>query len=368
MPAGLPACLLRSLQGVLVAAFLSFTTPAQAFKIVEPKPDSTLKSGDTVQAIVDLGRDAGIVAVRYFWYADQAETLVEQDESKPTGAQEKIAADRYWQKDSAVGGDIVAVPFLISTAQNEPAFGGPLRVPKDAIGKMRLLAIGEISRGRLGTRSVFDEVEVLVEPEAGLQAVEFETEKPLRLGRTGQLATYGQPDTMGKVFQLPVVGTFTDGVTRPLTSPSAGTTYRSSNEKVIRVHQDHGLLQIVGNGETRLTVTNRGKSADLEVIVDVGEEPNLGPIADAGESQTVTTGRKVKLSGLKSLDPEGETLFYQWAQIRGAKVPLLDLNMPEASFLAPNVSEKRLFRFKLRVTDKKGADSLPDYVDVWVEP
>jgi len=104
------------------------------------------------------------------------------------------------------------------------------------------------------------------------------------------------------------------------------------------------------------------------VTVEVGQEPNQPPIADAGPNRTVKAGTKVKLSGLKSRDPEGEALFYQWSQIRGSKIALLDLNMPEASFLAPQVSEKRLYRFKLRVTDKKGADSLPAYVDVYVEP
>ena len=79
-------------------------------------------------------------------------------------------------------------------------------------------------------------------------------------------------------------------------------------------------------------------------------------------------GAKVELSGLKGKDPEGEALYYTWSQVRGSKVSLLDLNMAEASFLAPQVSEKRLYRFKLRVTDKKGADSPPSYVDVIVEP
>jgi len=34
----------------------------------------------------------------------------------------------------------------------------------------------------------------------------------------------------------------------------------------------------------------------------------------------------------------------------------------------PTLSEKRTYRFKLRVTDKKGADSMPAFVDVTVEP
>ena len=53
---------------------------------------------------------------------------------------------------------------------------------------------------------------------------------------------------------------------------------------------------------------------------------------------------------------------------RGSKISLLDANGSETSFLAPAVSEPRIYRFKLRVTDKKGADSLPAFVDVTVEP
>ena len=129
-----------------------------------------------------------------------------------------------------------------------------------------------------------------------------------------------------------------------------------------------GMLQIVGNGKAMLTVTNRGKQASLDVDVNVNDEPNEAPIADAGPNRTVKAGTKVKLSGLKSRDAEGEALYYTWSQVRGSKVPLLDVNGSEASFQAPTVSEKRTYRFKLRVTDKKGADSVPAYVDIVVEP
>jgi hypothetical protein len=240
-------------------------------------------------------------------------------------------------------------------------------VPKEGIGPMRLLAVAEISRGRLGTRSVFDEVVVHVAPKAALTAIDFETEKPLQLGRTGQSSAFGHVDSLGKIFELPVVGDFADGVTRRISTPETGTSYASSNPKIIKVLSG-GLLQIVGNGKTVLTVANHGTQAQLDVDVNVNEEPNEPPIADAGANKTVKAGSKVKLSGLKSRDPEGEALYYSWSQIRGSKVSLLDANNAEASFLAPHVSEPRNYRFKLRVTDKKGADSLPVFVNVMVEP
>jgi PKD domain len=339
----------------LLATFLTFalissllTEQAFAFTITTPAAGSTLTAGSTVVARVDLGKDTGIVKVRYYWYGEQDEVLVEQD-------------------DSTAIGSIVAPVAMVGSAEQEPAFGGPLKVPQDAIGPVRLLAVAEISRGRLGTRAVFDEVIVKVEPSAALTTIDFETDKPLQLGRAGQSSAFGHVDSMGKIFELPVVADFADGVTRRISGPTSGTSYISSNDKAIKVVKD-GLLQIVGNGKVTITVTNRGKQASLDMDVNVNDEPNEPPVADAGMSKAVKAGTRVKLSGLKSRDREGEALYYSWSQVRGSKISLLDANNSEASFLAPALSEPRTYRFKLRVTDKKGADSLPAFVDVIVEP
>ena len=335
----------------LCAVALCLALPAQqalAFKILEPADGATLTSGATVTARVDLGKDSNIAQVRYYWYGEQDDRLVEQEDNTATGS-------------------IVAPVALIGLSHHNPAFGGPLLVPKDSIGPMRLLAVAEISRGRLGARSTFDEIIVQVEPGAALTTIRFETDKPLQLGRAGQSSAYGHVDSLGKIFELPVVGDFADGQTRRISAPSTGTSYASSNDKVIKVLKG-GLLQIMGNGKMTLTVANRGKQAQLEVEVNVNDEPNEPPVADAGANMTVKAGSKVKLSGLKSRDAEGEALYYSWSQIRGSKIALLDVDNAEASFLAPTLSEKRTYRFKLRVTDKKGADSVPAFVDVTVEP
>ena len=332
----------------VVLLAVAYSAPALAFKILNPTDGQTVPAGETIPVAIDAGRDTGLVQVRYYWYGEQADTLVEQADTNSTGS-------------------IVATASMVSTAASEPPYGGRLLVPQDGIGPMRLLAIGEISRGRLGGRSVFDELIVQIEPNASLVSIEFETDKPLRLGRSGQSSDYGHVDSLGKIFDLPVVGIFSDGVVRSIRSPTTGTSYRSSNEQVIKIHP-HGLLQIVGNGRATIDVTNRGKHADLDIIVEVNDEPNQPPIADAGSNRTVKAGTRIELNGLKSLDPEGEALFYAWSQVRGSKIPLLDPNMPKASFTAPAVSEKRLYRFKLRVSDRKGAESLPAFVDVIVEP
>ena len=71
---------------------------------------------------------------------------------------------------------------------HDPAGVKLARVPQfqKGSGPMRLLAVAEISRGRLGSRSVFDEIPVHVEPKAALTTIDFETDKPLQLGRSGQ--------------------------------------------------------------------------------------------------------------------------------------------------------------------------------------
>jgi hypothetical protein len=193
-----------------------------AFKVVEPAEGAKLAAGKTVTTNVDLGKDSGIIQVRYYWYGEQDDTLVEQEDATATGS-------------------IVAPVALIGLSDHSPAFGGPLLVPKDGIGPMRLLAVAEISRGRLGTRSVFDEIVVQVEPAATLTTIDFETDKPLQLGRAGQSSAFGHVDSMGKIFELPVAGEFTDGVTRRISTPASGTSYKSSNDKVIKVLKD-GLL------------------------------------------------------------------------------------------------------------------------------
>jgi len=66
---------------VVLCGSLLEVSPTQAFQITEPAPGAKLAAGQTVTAHVDLGNDIGIVKVRYYWYREQDETLVQQDES-----------------------------------------------------------------------------------------------------------------------------------------------------------------------------------------------------------------------------------------------------------------------------------------------
>ena len=73
----------RNLGLFLLTAWLVLTAhPAQAFKIIEPAEGAKLTSGTMITARVDLGKDSGIVQVRYYWYGEQDDTLVEQEDAK----------------------------------------------------------------------------------------------------------------------------------------------------------------------------------------------------------------------------------------------------------------------------------------------
>lgn len=306
---------------------------ADAFAIREPVPGVVVTPGDVITARVDLGTDTGVHRVRYFWYRQGEEPAMLQQ----------------------------AAPALVATASSEPSYGGTLTVPRDAIGAMRLLAVGDVSRGRLAGREEFDEILLQIEPRVELLGIEFEVEKPWRL------------DTIGRLLEVPVLGQFADGVARRIGGGSAGSRYESSDARVIAIHPD-GIVQVVGNGKAVLTVGNRGKSGMLEVVVKGEAEPNGAPVARAGPDLTVKGGAKVTLSGLKSADPDGDPLKYEWTQIRGQRVSLLDPNSATATFVAPRVSARRLLQFRLSVTDMKGpdlmkgADSFPAFMNVWIEP
>jgi len=326
--------------GVLL--FLLLSGNALAFKIVEPTDSARFKAGQRITVRLELGEVKDIALTRFYWYGEQEDMLEEFED-------EKLA--------------------FTSSSSHSPPFGGVLRIPPTALGNLRLLAVAEMEGGEFDKRkwSIFDEVMLHIESPSPLVNIDFDTDQPLKFGRASVAAVYDQVDFLGKVVELPVIGVFEDGVTRSLRFHTTGTSYHSSNERVANINQD-GLMRLVGNGTTFITAKNSGKQNSLEVIVEVKDEPNEPPIADPGPNQTVEGGRRVQLKALMSFDPEGESLQYHWSQIRGSKIALLDPFTSKASFLTPFVEDQHLFRFKLSVTDARGADSLPAFVDVVVEP
>ncbi len=304
-----------------------------AFNLRAPQPGAVFKAGQEILVAVESEADVGLRETRYYWYRENEELLEGYKEA----------------------------PALVATVVSDPPFGGRIRVPSEALGRMRLLVIGEVLRGRLGGYEDFDEVVVTIDSPAALRGIEFAAQKPWQL------------DTIGKLVEVPAVGQFADGVLRHLAGTPTGTSYRSSNERIVRIDPE-GMLRVVGNGRATVAVFAQGKEGTLDVVVDAEEEANGIPVARVPSQITVKSGMRVVLDGLQSSDPDGDPLRYQWRQVRGLKVALLNRDEAKATFMAPKVASRRLLRFTLQVTDMKGpdsvkgADSAPAAIDVWVEP
>jgi PKD repeat protein len=88
-------------------------------------------------------------------------------------------------------------------------------------------------------------------------------------------------------------------------------------------------------------------------------QSNLVPIANAGPDQTVQIGTLVTIDGSASYDNDGDTLSYNWTQIKGPEiVNLSDSNISKPTF---TLTEVGVYEFELIVNDGKD-DSEPDNV------
>lgn len=90
---------------------------------------------------------------------------------------------------------------------------------------------------------------------------------------------------------------------------------------------------------------------------------NSAPVANAGADATVNGDSLVTLDGSASTDPDGDPLTYDWRQISGATVTLMNASSDKPTFVAPGFSGT--LTFELTVGDGK-ANSAPDTVELTV--
>jgi hypothetical protein len=119
----------------------------------------------------------------------------------------------------------------------------------------------------------------------------------------------------------------------------------------------------------RLTATdNDGLKGTDSCIVNVTDEANTPPTADAGADQAVNEGRTVTMNGSGSTDPEdGAPSAYLWTQTKGVPVTLSNPAAVQTTFVTPPVGAGRTgLTFRLTVTDSgrlKARDTM--VVTVW---
>jgi len=116
-----------------------------------------------------------------------------------------------------------------------------------------------------------------------------------------------------------------------------------------------------------VVIDDKGKSSDadtVQITVCNRETSGCKPTAVAGNDRSASVGEVVSLDGTASLDPQNQTLNYQWRQVSGPQVNLSDPNDPQPMFTSPMVTANTLLSFKLNVTDTDGNISDADTVNI----
>jgi len=109
---------------------------------------------------------------------------------------------------------------------------------------------------------------------------------------------------------------------------------------------------------------NSGDTTTDEVDITV-KNMNSPPIANAGLNQTVLEFSTVTLDGTSSTDVDGTIVSYNWTQVNGTLVTLLNNNTSKPTFEAPDVTIQEILTFMLAVVDNSsGTDT--DEVNITV--
>lgn len=233
---------------------------------------------------------------------------------------------------SVVAGSLITVRLapggftpqeVIATIQQSSAskLGAPyelqLRVPKDALGNVRLVATAFDAAGR---RAAATDIGVRVITPATLQELRVLTQDPVLFGA-------------GSRRQLLVQGRYSDGVTRDLSSAALGTEYLSVDGSVVAVNAD-GLLTAGLPGTTTVVVRNGALQDSVTVTVRGNSLPQAVAKASTAAVCLVPGAEAlVELDASGSFDLEGDALSFVWRRngIQFATGPLAQIQLPTGS-------------------------------------
>ena len=111
-------------------------------------------------------------------------------------------------------------------------------------------------------------------------------------------------------------------------------------------------------------VVNDGTSdSDPSTITVTVLQINKRPVANTGPDKSYNEGSSVSLDGSLSSDPDLDVISYKWTSLDG--IILFDPFSVAPSFIAPQVSTDKSYRFKLEVNDGM-LTSFPDTVKITV--
>lgn len=209
----------RSAIFCLVGAFLYLEGQAHALVITFPKNGETFKEGDTLKIVAELSPDDPEIADVSF----------------------------------LVTKGIDHCPSAIAT---HPRYECSFIIPPGAPSVITITAIGETIESAVFSPEV--SIRVTRANMATLQGIKIFT------GNTSNKLFFFQ---IGQNKRLHVDGIYSDGVKREeLSSAAAGTTYTSTDEKVVTVDRD-GLVTAQGFGTARITIKNGKYQTTVEATV-----------------------------------------------------------------------------------------------------
>lgn len=104
----------------------------------------------------------------------------------------------------------------------------------------------------------------------------------------------------------------------------------------------------------------------LALSAPVAGAKQKATLAGAAPNQRVNAGSRVVLMG-SGWSTAGRIVRFAWTQVSGPRVRLRDANRSTASFIAPNVTRTTVLKFRLTVTDIRGASD-SGVMTVTVEP
>jgi hypothetical protein len=245
--------------------------------------------------------------------------------------------------DGVVVDRILLVGPGVAEVDETAPFEFNLTIPSEAVGTFELSAIGSDNDNNFYSSNT---VTLQVIPPAILEAITIVPQDAILFA-------------IGENRNLAVLGSYSDGVVRDITSFSSGTEYLTSSPEIVTVSPE-GVVTSTGAGIATIVARNDTIQDSINITVLLGA--NQAPIANAGLDQTVAVGNQVVLNGSDSLDPDSgpAPLSFEWLQIAGQEVTLSDPLIATPIFTPSIVGS---YTFSLIVRDGQ-ADSEPDSVTI----
>jgi pimeloyl-ACP methyl ester carboxylesterase len=311
---------LRSQQGGMPPAAIS---PFHGFGSLHTRVTQNGEYSDRIidlllKSVTDTAFSNFPAAPRNLGFAARSSRLALSNDSAPVEIQGALRIDLPAGSSVLAGGSlpiavsaqngfvpvrVAALSLASSRLFDAPPFTTTLDIPQDAVGDLLVLAVGVDAAGASGYSGI---VTIHVQAGSPLDSLEAMDATPILFGA-------------GDSRSLAIVGHFDDGVLRDVTSPTAGTTYVSTDPGIVTV-SDSGLLTAVAPGETEVVVENAGVSTTVAVTVLA----NRSPLAVAGPDLTVEcsspAGAAVALNGGVSADPDGDPLTFAWSGPFGSAI------------------------------------------------